>query len=100
MDYYFVAKRPSHVAVAALLNAMEDFPLPRPYILSYCNDVAKCTSLDVSIEVAECRARLRSLIARAGVAPLDKDTHAKEAEFQAHRVTPLAEAIVPAKLDC
>ena len=61
MDFFFVSYSPSVVALAALLNAMEDIPAV-PYSAGQVltAQIKQCTSMDsYSIEVNECRARLR-----------------------------------------
>jgi len=69
IDYFFVIHKPSDVAVAALLNAMEDIPGARYSIPAFCNEVTKSTSLAItSDEVTECRNRLRLLYAQGGYA--------------------------------
>eukprot|EP00977_Amphora_coffeiformis_P015554 scaffold4554_cov178-Amphora_coffeaeformis.AAC.3 len=61
MDFFFVPYRPSVVALAALLNAMEDIPtVPNSAGLALTAQIKQCTSMDsYSMEVNECRARLR-----------------------------------------
>ena len=54
LDYYFVGKRSSTVAVAALLNAMEDHA-------GSCHDVLRFVAPGQEQLVVDCQARLRSL---------------------------------------
>lgn len=68
IDYYFVIHRPSAVALAALLNAMEEVP----GVLSTARTdliraVQKIPGFDASApDVLECRNRLRLLYAQGG----------------------------------
>jgi Cyclin, C-terminal domain len=69
IDYFFVIHKPSVVAFAAILNAMEDVPGARTAISIFCNEIKKNTPLDPSHpDVAECRTRLRLLYAQGGYA--------------------------------
>jgi len=54
LDYYFVGKRSSTVAIAALLNAMEDHA-------EHCHDMRRFVAQGQEVLVAECQTRLRSL---------------------------------------
>jgi Cyclin, C-terminal domain len=69
IDYFFVIHKPSVVALASLLNAMEDIPGAKPAIAIFCSEVKKNTPLDPSHDdVVECRNRLRLLYAQGGYA--------------------------------
>jgi Cyclin, C-terminal domain len=69
IDYFFVIHKPSVVAFAAILNAMEDVPGARSAISIFCSEVVKNTPLDPTHpNVAECRTRLRLLYAQGGYA--------------------------------
>jgi Cyclin, C-terminal domain len=46
IDYFFVIHKPSVVAFAAILNAMEDVPGARSAISIFCSEVLKNTPLD------------------------------------------------------
>lgn len=61
MDYFFVLHRPSTVALAAILNAMEDIPsIPYSAQLMLAAQIKHSTSMNpYSVEVHQCRARLR-----------------------------------------
>jgi hypothetical protein len=67
IDYFFVIHKPSVVALASLLNAMEDIPGAAPAIPAFTIAVEQNTPLDPSQpEVLECRNRLRLLYAQGG----------------------------------
>ena len=61
MDYFFVLHRPSTVALAALLNAMENIPsVPFAAQLTLAAQIKHTTTMNpYAREVHECRARLR-----------------------------------------
>ena len=61
MDYFFVSHRPSTVALAAILNAMEDIPsVPYSTQLILAAHIKNSTTMNpYSSEVNECRTRLR-----------------------------------------
>lgn len=71
IDYYFVVHRPSSVALAALLNAMEDVAGASDGALQgLLKEVNKFDHVDTSSpEVLECRNRLRLLYAQGGYSP-------------------------------
>ena len=67
IDYFFVVYRPSVVAVAALLNSMEDTPGAVDAIGDFTRELKKVTSPSAtSRDVVECRKRLRLLYAQGG----------------------------------
>lgn len=68
IDYYFVVHRPSDVALASLLNAMEDIPsVSEEIIRTFVDEVARLTGIHASRpEVAECRSRLGLLYSQGG----------------------------------
>lgn len=67
IDYFFVIHKPSVVALASLLNAMEDIPGAAPAIAAFTVEVKQNTPLDPSHPaVLECRNRLRLLYAQGG----------------------------------
>lgn len=68
IDYYFVGQRPSTVALAALLNAMEAIPsVSESAIDDLANELRRVPSLDPAQEdVEENRRRLRVLYAQGG----------------------------------
>jgi Cyclin, C-terminal domain len=70
IDYFFVIFRPSNVAVAALLNAMETVPgISKTIIKTFMLDVKKLTRVDLDSDaVTQCRSRLRLLYAQGGYA--------------------------------
>lgn len=84
MDYFFVPYRPSVVALAALLNAMEGIPsIPYSAPMMLMAQINHSTSMDpYAMEVNECRTRLRvhyqvggySRPAQAAFVPEDRDT--------------------------
>lgn len=62
IDYFFVVYKPSVVAWAAILNAMDEIPGAHCAIPGLCVEVYKSTPLNASKqELKECRDRLRSL---------------------------------------
>jgi hypothetical protein len=71
IDYYFVVHRPSSVALAALLNAMEGVPgVSQAAINGLLGEMRRITKLDVSApDVLECRDRLRLLYLQGGYSP-------------------------------
>lgn len=65
IDYFFVVHRPSVVAYAALLNAMEDIPCAGAAISDLVAEVHSITHLRFeSEELRDCRSRLRLLYAQ------------------------------------
>lgn len=69
IDYFFVIHKPSAVALAAILNAMENVPGAKPAISIFCAEVGKNTPLDpTEATVFECRNRMRLLYAQGGYA--------------------------------
>jgi hypothetical protein len=71
IDYYFVVHRPSSVALAALLNAMEGVPsVSNAAINGLLDEMKRVTKLDVSApDVLECRDRLQLLYSQGGYSP-------------------------------
>ncbi|CAB9516344.1 diatom-specific cyclin [Seminavis robusta] len=62
MDYHFVSQRPSHVAIGALLNALDDNPTIRLKVDTYA--MSHLLSLVSPVEVPEilrCKTRLRAI---------------------------------------
>lgn len=70
IDYYFVIHKASEVAIAALLNAMDEIPgIPSGIKQDFAKEVSKATSLDLySEEVLACRQRLHRLYVQGGYA--------------------------------
>ena len=67
IDYYFVVHRPSVVALAALLNSMEEIPAAANATESFAKELKRLAGLDAnSPDVAECRKRLRLLYSQGG----------------------------------
>jgi hypothetical protein len=67
IDYYFVAHRPSDVAIAALLNAMEDTPGAAQAIEVFTQDLErKFAARPSGDKVSQCRERLRLLYVKGG----------------------------------
>lgn len=71
IDYYFVTKRASYIALAALLNAMDN---NRSFPIVFRNEVLKqlgrLDNFDPNDnEIAECRDRLKELYIQGGYAP-------------------------------
>jgi Cyclin, N-terminal domain/Cyclin, C-terminal domain len=65
IDYFFVSRRPSHVAIGALLNALDEDPVP------FCHHWHSCFSLLLSAvdptelpEILLCKSRLRAIHAK------------------------------------
>jgi Cyclin, C-terminal domain len=85
IDYYFVIHKPSVVAFAALLNAMEEIPAARSSVPSFCSEILKTTSIKpASDDVLECRNRLRLLYIQGGYS-----TPAESAEARDESVSPV-----------
>ena len=69
MDYFFVLHRPSHIAIAAIANAMQE-------LTSVVSLESQCefrdrlsTTFNINVEhhaIVECRARLQLLYAQGG----------------------------------
>jgi Cyclin, C-terminal domain len=86
IDYFFVIHKPSVVALAAILNAMEDISTANLAIPTFCNEIKKSTPLDPSdSDVFDCCTRLRLLYAQGGYA------HActERTEFRSETVSPV-----------
>jgi Cyclin, C-terminal domain len=68
IDYFFVAHRPSDVALAAMLNAMERLPgLQDGMVQAFVQDLTTRTCLEANrSQILECRQRLRLLYAQGG----------------------------------
>lgn len=70
MDYFFVSKRLSHVAVASIANALQDIAsVPHQ---TRCDFVDLLYSLNVDLDdpdIVDCRHRLRLLFVQGGYAP-------------------------------
>lgn len=67
IDYFFVAHRPSHVAMAALLNAMEHTPGATQGIEVFTRELERTRLANPSSDkVIECRKRLRLLYVKGG----------------------------------
>lgn len=68
IDYYFVIHRPSSVALAALLNAMEEISgVSEAAREDFLLEVSKIKNLDADgQDVADCRNRLQLLYAQGG----------------------------------
>lgn len=71
IDYFFVTKRASSVALAALLNAMDnnrDFPLA--FRTEFIRQLHQLDGFDPNgFEIVECRDRLKELYIQGGYAP-------------------------------
>lgn len=66
-DYFFVARRPSHVAVACILNAMEDVQVPPHMILDYLEAIKATANIDVEgRDIYECQAQLKEMYTASG----------------------------------
>lgn len=69
IDYFFVPYKPSVVAFAALLNAMDDIPPVRAFKEEFCSSVSGSSPLNPnSQDVNECCDRLRLLYLQGGYA--------------------------------
>lgn len=67
IDYFFVIHKPSVIAFASILNAMEEIPGASHGIPSFTYEIKKNTPLNANAqEVQECRNRLRLLYAQGG----------------------------------
>lgn len=67
IDYFFVAHRPSDVAIAALLNAMEGTPGAAEAIEVFTQELEhKLGAQPSGDKVTECRQRLRLLYVKGG----------------------------------
>jgi hypothetical protein len=86
IDYYFVIHRPSSVALAALLNAMEDVPGAAEGALeSLTGEIKRIAKVDASSpDVVECRNRLRLLYSQGGYSPPEPRT-----ETRAETISPV-----------
>jgi Cyclin, C-terminal domain len=70
IDYYFVSKKASSVALAALLNAMEELPeVADAAVTAFAQEIQRVSGLRPDCaEVLDCRERLRLLYAQGGYA--------------------------------
>jgi hypothetical protein len=67
IDYFFVVHRPSALAMAALLNSMEDIPGAVNVVEEFTRELKRALLLDATAEnVIDCRKRLRLLYAKGG----------------------------------
>lgn len=68
IDYYFVVFRPSSVAMAALIHALEEIPgVSEQAYVDFLQELRRVPGLDPSCsEVQDCRSRLRLLYAQGG----------------------------------
>lgn len=68
IDYFFVAHRPSSVALAALLHSLEELPsVSRSAQMDFIQELRRIPGLNSNSEdVEECRNRLRLLYAQGG----------------------------------
>lgn len=80
IDYYFVVHRPSLVALAALLNAMDTVPgVTSKARLELLQELGRVKGLDPShAQVEECRNRLRLLYAQGGYSRPDEMSRSGE----------------------
>lgn len=71
MDFFFVPYRASTVALAAILNSMDSIPtVPPSAQLMFAANIQHATNMNPhSLEVNECRARLRLHYQQGGYAP-------------------------------
>ena len=86
IDYFFVIHKPSVVALASILNAMENISSAKHALSSFCSEIKKNTPLDPShADVFDCCTRLRLLYAQGGYA------HAatERTEFRTETVSPV-----------
>jgi len=91
IDYFFVTKRSSVVALAALLNAMDNNrALPFSYRAEFLNQLQRLDNFDPNDpEVGECRDRLRELYIQGGYAP---NAMSLDQEPRAETVSPVSVA--------
>jgi hypothetical protein len=86
IDYFFVIHKPSVVALASILNAIEDISSAKPALSIFCNEIKKYTPLDPShSDVFDCCTRLRLLYAQGGYAQVAPE----KAEFRSETVSPV-----------
>jgi hypothetical protein len=86
IDYFFVIHKPSVVALAAILNAMEDISTANLAIPTFCNEIKNSTPLDPSdSDVFDCCTRLRLLYAQGGYAHASTE----RTEFRSETVSPV-----------
>lgn len=86
IDYFFVVYKASVVALAAILNSMEDIPGAKLAISIFCLEVKKNTPLDPShTDVLECRNRLRLLYAQGGYS----NSAAERADVRNESISPV-----------
>ncbi|KAG7355418.1 cyclin-like protein [Nitzschia inconspicua] len=104
MDYFFVNYKPSEVAVASLLNALQRF-YPQTQAQSYFPFLAKFLDMD-SPGIVACRERLGLIYAQAndqgvyGTATTDKDASTVSEQSTLHRTTsPVSVMAAPQSYD-
>lgn len=67
IDYFFVTQRPSHVAIAALMNGLDGIPEDPLIASQFSDEIEKVFSINTTcVEIVECRNRLRLLYAQGG----------------------------------
>ena len=86
IDYFFVIHKPSVVALASILNAMEDISNAKTSIPAFCDSIKKNTPLDpFNSDVFDCCTRLRLLYAQGGYAHVATE----RTEFRSETVSPV-----------
>lgn len=81
IDYFFVAHRPSDLAMAALLNAMEDTPGATQGTEVFTRELEHTLLLQpLGDRVIECRNRLRLLYVKGGYSRPTSSTSSKRDE--------------------
>lgn len=91
IDYFFVTKRSSKVALAALLNAMDNTTsFPFGHCVEFLHQLERLDEFDPNDpEIAECRDRLKELYVQGGYAPT---ATAVDQEMRTETVSPVSVA--------
>lgn len=92
IDYFFVIHRPSIVAYAALVNAMEDIPGAHVGLREFMSEVSKFSHLQLDSEAFRaCRNRLRLLYSQGSYSR----TTPTILGYQDEMITPRGQSISP-----
>lgn len=80
IDYFFVSKKASSVALASLQNAMAEIPeVSEEATNDFATEIQRVSSLNLnSIEVTDCRERLRLLYAQGGYSRPETQTETRD----------------------
>lgn len=90
IDYSFVARLPSTIAMACILNAMEEVQVPSHITLEFLESVKRTANIDAeSQEVFECQTQLKNLHHAAGYNSGDQDNCMERTVERVDSVSPV-----------